>query len=301
MSEKTGILTLISAVILGASVLGGAWVIRSSLSQASSELAALRSSLGSLPTVANAATGRANRPRQRPDPNRRYSVNTEGAPTRGLKSAKVSIVEFSDFQCPFCGRVTPTLQKIEKEYGDRVRIVFKHLPLSIHPKAPAAHAAAEAAHRQGKFWEMHDRIFANQRALEPDIFEGYAEAIGLDMDRYRVDIASADVKKRIDADMSEARRLGVTGTPGFFLNGRFVSGAQPFERFQTLIDEELDDSGAFVSRIDRDLKMRYIFRFEMEHLLARSGFEVEALYGDCFRGAFEDSSPEMVWIARQAE
>jgi len=242
LSEKTGILTLISAVILGASVLGGAWVIRSSLSQASSELAALRSSLGSLPTVANAATGRANRPRQRPDPNRRYSVNTEGAPTRGLKSAKVSIVEFSDFQCPFCGRVTPTLQKIEKEYGDRVRIVFKHLPLSIHPKAPAAHAAAEAAHRQGKFWEMHDRIFANQRALEPDIFEGYAEAIGLDMDRYRVDIASADVKKRIDADMSEARRLGVTGTPGFFLNGRFVSGAQPFERFQTLIDEELDES-----------------------------------------------------------
>ncbi len=240
MSEKTGILTLISAVILGASILGGAWVIRSSLGQASSELAAIRTSLGSRPTVADA--GRANRPRQRPDPSRRYSVNLAGAPSRGLESAKVAIVEFSDFQCPFCGRVTPTLDKIEKEYGDRVRIVFKHLPLSIHSKAPAAHAAAEAAHRQGKFWEMHDRIFANQRALEPDIFEGYAEAIGLDMDRYRVDIASADVKKRIDADMSEARRLGVTGTPGFFLNGRFVSGAQPFERFQTLIDEELGES-----------------------------------------------------------
>ncbi len=242
MSEKTGILVLISAVILGASILGGALVIRSSLSLAGNELAAIRSTLESLPTLANANAGRANRPRPRPDPSRRYSVDVEGAPARGLESAKVSIVEFSDFQCPFCGRVVPTLERIEKEYGDRVRVVFKHLPLSIHPKAPAAHAAAEAAHKQGKFWEMHDRIFANQRVLEPDVFEGYAEAIGLDLDRYRADVASESVKKRIDADMSEARRLGVTGTPGFFLNGRFVSGAQPFERFQTLIDEELGES-----------------------------------------------------------
>ena len=240
MSEKTGILVLISAAILGSAILGAAFVLRSSLGQTSSELAAISAALESLPTVPD--TRRADRPRSRPDPSRRYSVDTKGSPERGVESAQVSIVEFSDFQCPFCSRVTPTLQKIEKEYGDQVRIVFKHLPLSIHPKAPAAHAAAEAAHRQGKFWEMHDRIFANQRALEADVFEGYAEAIGLDMDRYRADIASADVKKRIDADMSEAARLGVTGTPGFFLNGRFLSGAQPFESFQKVIEEELGKS-----------------------------------------------------------
>ena len=238
MSEKAGILVLISSAILGAAILGAAFVIQSSLNQASGELASIRSVLGSLPTIAD--TGRADRPRSRPDPERRYSVNLEGAPSRGLESAKVAIVEFSDFQCPFCGRVNPTLQKIQREYGDQVRIVFKHLPLSIHSKAPAAHAAAEAAHRQGKFWEMHDRIFANQRALEPAVLEGYAQAIGLDMDRYREDIASKDVKKRIDDDTSEAKRLGVTGTPGFFVNGRFLSGAQPFERFQAMIDEELD-------------------------------------------------------------
>ncbi len=237
MSEKAGILVLISSAILGAAILGAAFVIQSSLNQASGELASIRSALGSLPTIAD--TGRADRPRSRPDPERRYSVNLAGAPSRGLESAKVAIVEFSDFQCPFCGRVNPTLQKIQKEYGDQVRVVFKHLPLSIHSKAPAAHAAAEAAHRQGKFWEMHDRIFANQRALEPSVLEGYAQAIGLDMDRYRKDIASKDVKKRIADDTSEARRLGVTGTPGFFLNGRFLSGAQPFERFQAMIDEEL--------------------------------------------------------------
>ncbi len=240
MSEKAGILVLISSAILGAAILGAAFVIQSSLNQVSGELASIRSAVGSLPTIADTGrAGRADRPRSRPDPERRYSVNLAGAPSRGLESAKVAIVEFSDFQCPFCGRVNPTLQKIQKEYGDQVRIVFKHLPLSIHSKAPAAHAAAEAAHRQGKFWEMHDRIFANQRALESSVLEGYAQAIGLDMDRYRKDIASKDVKKRIADDTSEARRLGVTGTPGFFLNGRFLSGAQPFERFQAMIDEEL--------------------------------------------------------------
>ena len=237
VSEKAGILVLISATILGAAILGAAFVIQSSLNRASGELTSIRSALGSLPTVAD--TGRANRPRSGPDPARRYSVNLAGAPVRGPDSAKVSIVEFSDFQCPFCGRVNPTLRKIQKEYGDQVRIVFKHLPLSIHSKAPAAHAAAEAAHRQGKFWEMHDRIFANQRALEVDVLEGYAQAMGLDMDRYQEDVVSADVKNRIAADTSEAKRLGVTGTPGFFLNGRFLSGSQPFERFQVMIDEEL--------------------------------------------------------------
>lgn len=122
-----------------------------------------------------------------------------------------------------------------------MQVVWKHLPLRIHPKAPAAHAASEAAHRQGKFWEMHDVIFAKTdwKAATPDTYVGYAEELGLDVDQFKRDVASAEVKQRIDADSSEAARLGVTGTPGFFVNGKFLSGAQPFESFKRLIDAEL--------------------------------------------------------------
>ena len=109
----------------------------------------------------------------------------------------------------------------------------------MHAKAPAAHAAAEAAHRQGKFWEMHDRIFANQRQLSPEKYLEYAQEIGLDLDKFKRDSASPEVKKRVDDDARQAASLGVTGTPGFFVNGRFLSGAKPFAAFKTLLDEEL--------------------------------------------------------------
>ncbi len=124
--------------------------------------------------------------------------------------------------------------------------VWKHLPLSIHPKAPAAHAASEAAHRQGKFWEMRDMIFAetNWREADPSVYVAYAEALGLDVEQFRRDVDSDAVKARVDADSAEAARLGVRGTPGFFINGRFLSGAQPFEAFQRLIDAELDGAQA---------------------------------------------------------
>ncbi len=120
-----------------------------------------------------------------------------------------------------------------------MQIVFKHLPLRMHSKAPAAHAASEAAHRQGKFWEMHDQIFANQRALSPEKYVEYAKEIGLDVEKFKRDVVSAEVKKRVDADAKQASSLGVTGTPGFFINGRFLSGARPFASFKVLIDEEL--------------------------------------------------------------
>jgi protein-disulfide isomerase len=231
---------VVGALILGASVVGASFVIRSSVDRVTGELTSMRTAMAAAPDAGRAeAAARARARGSRPDPSRRYTINTKGSPARGPESAKVSIVEFSDFQCPFCRRVTPTMDKLTTEYGDQVRIVFKNLPLSIHPKAQGAHAAAEAAHRQGKFWEMHDRIFANQRNLEPEVFEGYAKEIGLDMDRYRADVASSDVKDRIGADMEEAQKLGVSGTPGFFVNGRFVSGAQPFETFKRLVDEEL--------------------------------------------------------------
>lgn len=178
---------------------------------------------------------------KRPDPGTRYEVALGEAPVRGSADAAITIVEWSDFQCPFCSRAGPTLEQIQETYGDDVRIVFKHLPLSIHPQAPAAHAAAEAAHRQGRFWEMHDRIFENQRDLSPSTFERYAREIGLDMDRYASDVESDAVRRRIDTDMAQARELGVTGTPAFFINGRFISGAQPFVNFKRVIDDVLEE------------------------------------------------------------
>ncbi len=120
-----------------------------------------------------------------------------------------------------------------------MRIVFKHQVLNTHPKAPAAHAAAEAAHRQGRFWEMHDRIFENQREMSPQKYEEYAAEIGLDLEQYKRDLVSEEVKSRIDADTQEAAKVGNRGTPGFFINGRLLRGAKPFESFKAIIDEEL--------------------------------------------------------------
>jgi protein-disulfide isomerase len=128
---------------------------------------------------------------------------------------------------------------VEKEYGDQVRIVFKHMPLSTHPKAPAAHAAAEAAYRQGKFWEMHDKIFEKQREMSPEKYLEYAAEIGLDVEQFKRDLESAEVKGRIDADKSDAAKAGATGTPAFYINGLFLSGAKPFEAFKEIIDKEL--------------------------------------------------------------
>jgi protein-disulfide isomerase len=237
VAQNSAATTIAAALIVGASIVAGALLIQSSVNQAGREVAGLRDSLRDVQAGARPEPAVA-RP-SRPDPNRRYSVNTAGAPVRGNPNAKLSIVEFSDFQCPYCARVRPTLEQIEREYGDKIRVVFKNLPLSMHPKAPAAAAAAEAAHRQGKFWEMHDMIFADQRAMSPEKYLEYAKKLGLDVDRFKKDMDSAEVRQRIQADAAEAARLGVTGTPAFFINGRFVSGAQPYETFKSMIDQEL--------------------------------------------------------------
>ena len=239
MAQNSGAPIVVAALIIGASLVAGSLLIRSSVERAAVEVASLGEKLGNLRPAGAAGRPTPTARPGRPDPSRRYSVNTEGSPVKGSSDAKLAIVEFSDFQCPFCSRVTPTLKQIEREYGDQVRIVFKHLPLRIHPKAPAAHAAAEAAHKQGKFWEMHDLIFADQRSMSPEKYEEYAAQLGLDMEKFKSDVASAKVKARIDADTAEASRLGVTGTPAFFVNGRVLSGAQPFSAFKSLIDEEL--------------------------------------------------------------
>jgi protein-disulfide isomerase len=229
-----------AALITGASVLGGAYLLSMSVDRGSAHLATLNDSL-KVAAAAAAAPVAAARPSgpKRPDPKEVYDIKLGDSPVRGSDSAKITIVEWADFQCPFCVRVNPTLEQIEKEYGDKVRFAFKHLPLSMHAKARGAHQAAEAAHRQGKFWEMHDRIFASPKDLSPATYLRYANEMGLDIDRYNSDYSSTSVRKAIDENLAAATKLGVSGTPSFFVNGRFLSGAQPYGSFARVIDEEL--------------------------------------------------------------
>ncbi|RMG94814.1 MAG: thioredoxin [Deltaproteobacteria bacterium] len=190
-------------------------------------------------------------PQQRPgqpNPADNYAVPTgEDRPTWGKDTALVTIIEFSDFQCPFCNRVTGTLEQIKQNYGNDVRIVYRQLPLPFHKQAKPAAKAALAAHRQGKFWEMHDKLFANQKALTEENFKKWAQEIGLDVAKFEKDMKDPALDKIIEEDMKTANQWGARGTPAFFINGRFLSGAQPYPRFEALIKEELEKAKKFAA------------------------------------------------------
>ena len=160
-------------------------------------------------------------------------------PVRGNPKAPVTLVLFSDFQCPFCSRIEPTLAQVEKTYGDKVKVVWKHQPLPMHPNAIPAAIAAEAAREQGKFWEMHDRLFADQRDLNAATYERYASELGLDMPRFKAAVAANRGQDRIAADQALAGKVGVSGTPTLFVNGERVVGAVPFEQIKSVIDRQL--------------------------------------------------------------
>jgi protein-disulfide isomerase len=168
-----------------------------------------------------------------------YKVALGNAPVRGSKTPKVTIIAFSEFQCPFCSRVIPTLDQVQKTYGNDVQIAFKHFPLNFHPNAMPAAIAAEAAKDQGKFWEMHDKLFANQQNLDRPNLEKYAQEIGLDMGKFKAALDASKGKDVVEANMKEGQQFGVRGTPSFFINGRFFRGAQPYDSFKTVIDEEV--------------------------------------------------------------
>jgi len=177
----------------------------------------------------------------------RVRVPLEGA-GKGPADAKVNIVTFSDFQCPFCSRVVPTLAQIEKEYGKKVRVFFRHNPLPFHADAPLASEATIAAEQQGKFWEMHDKLFANQQNLKRPDLEKYAQELGLDMGKFKAALDSGAGKARIQADMALAKQVGANGTPNFFINGRNLVGAQPFEKFKEIIDDDLARADKLIAK-----------------------------------------------------
>jgi len=165
-------------------------------------------------------------------------------PSLGPANAPVTLVEFSDFQCPFCQRVEPTLKQIKAKYGDRVRIVWKDFPLTqIHPQAFDAAQAGNCAREQGKFWEFHDQLFANQAALQPDSLKKYAGIVGMNEAAFAACLDSGKFRAKVEAALETGSRLGVGSTPTTFINGRAVSGAQPLDVFTSVIDEELQRAG----------------------------------------------------------
>jgi protein-disulfide isomerase len=168
-----------------------------------------------------------------------YKAEIKGAPIKGAKDALVTIVQFSDFQCPFCSRVEPTIDQIMKDYAGKVRVAWRNLPLPFHDKAKPAAIAAMAANAQGKFWQMHEKLFKNQSALAAADLEKYAQEIGLNMAKFKAAFEDKKIAEAIDADAAMGGKIGARGTPAFFVNGHFLSGAQPLERFKSVIDEEL--------------------------------------------------------------
>ena len=170
-------------------------------------------------------------------------VAAAGRPEKGGKNAPVTIIEFSDYECPFCKRAEDVVDQVVSTYGDKVKVVFRDFPLPFHANARPAAEAANCAAAQGKFWEYHGKLFANQSALTPDKLNAYAGEIGLDQTKFAECVAQKPHAAAIDKDIADGQKVGVSGTPAFFINGRMLSGAQPFEKFKELIDEELASAG----------------------------------------------------------
>jgi protein-disulfide isomerase len=174
----------------------------------------------------------------------RVSVASAGHPSIGASSAPVTIIEFSDFQCPFCRAAESSLKQVRQRYGDQVRLVYMDFPLGFHAHAMDAARAARCAADQDKFWQFHDALFLDQRKLDPDGLRQTAAKVGLDRDKFNACFTNNNHDAGIRQDMAEGNSLGVTGTPTFYINGRQLVGAQPLPKFNEVIDEEIAQAKA---------------------------------------------------------
>jgi protein-disulfide isomerase len=173
----------------------------------------------------------------------RADVPFAGAPMRGAEKASVTIVKFEDFQCPFCKTVQPTFKDLLKKYDGKVRVVHKDLPLeAIHPQAFQAAEAARCAGEQGKFWEYHDKLYADTPKLGAEELKSVAKDMGLNMPSFDQCFSTNKYRSAVQKDLNDGAQLGLTGTPAFFINGREISGARPLDAFSAIIDEELSQT-----------------------------------------------------------
>ena len=172
----------------------------------------------------------------------RAEVSVDDDPSLGPATAKVTIVEFGEYQCPYCGKAYETVKQILKDYPDDVRLVYRDFPLDFHQRAVPAAVAANCAGDQGKYWEFHDLLMDNQQALELENLNAHAKTVGLNMDTFSQCLENpgehvAEVLK----DLEDGKKLGVTGTPAFFINGIFLNGAVPYSQFKDIIERELKE------------------------------------------------------------
>jgi protein-disulfide isomerase len=201
----------------------------------------LKKNLGSRVTITNPTQTEENNPTQP----QRLSISSDDDPVKGSKDAKVVIVEFSDFQCPFCARFfDQTLPLIERDYikTGKVQLVYRDFPLSFHQYAQKAAEAAQCANEQGKFWEYHDLLFKNQNewisAGEAKLLD-YAKALELDTNKFNSCLTTGKYESEVKKDFQDGLQYGVQGTPTFFINGIPIVGAQPYEAFKQVIDQQL--------------------------------------------------------------
>lgn len=179
-------------------------------------------------------------------PVERFKVELGDAPTLGRDDAPVTIVMYSDFECPFCLEGHETMAALRHAYRDKLRFAYKPYPLPIHSNAVYAALAARSAQAQGKFWAFHDKLY-QQQGLDPKTLARYADEVGMDVDDLRRDLADLTFAPEVTRDMRHARRMGVDSTPSFFINGRALSGAQPPAAFVEIIDEEIDNASQWVA------------------------------------------------------
>lgn len=177
--------------------------------------------------------------RKKEDPNKIYPITTMNAPSKGPKDAPVTLIEYTDYQCPFCKKVQSTIDELLKEYTGKIRFATMSNPLSFHKKALPAALAGRAAGKQGKFWEMHHLLFENNRALDDANLVKYAEQLGLDIEQFNSDRKDENLKKEILKEQAQAVKFGATGTPAFFVNGKKLSGARPLAQFKAAVEDAL--------------------------------------------------------------
>jgi protein-disulfide isomerase len=170
------------------------------------------------------------------------TIPTAGSPVRGPADAVLTLVEFSDFQCPYCSIAVGKLDAVLEAYPGKIKLIFKQFPLDTHSQAALAADAAIAAHQQGKFWPMHDALFAHRRELSRPTIQALAAAAGLDMKRFESDLDSQETRKTVARDIQDGDHAGVEGTPSVFINGRKYNGALDLPAIRTVIDEELKKS-----------------------------------------------------------
>jgi protein-disulfide isomerase len=177
------------------------------------------------------------------DQDKAAKIAAAGAPAFGPDDAKVTIVEFSDFECPFCSRAADVSHKVKEKYGTKVRFVFRQFPLSFHKSAHGAAEASLAANAQGKFWEFHDKLFANQQKLDRASLEGYAKELGMNVANFKKALDSKEFADDVDAEMKLGEEVAVQGTPTMFLNGARIADPTNFDSLSAQIDSELAKAG----------------------------------------------------------